>query len=126
MSMTHRHFNKETGIALVTISDKFGISKGRARVHDEDKELTSEFTGLTIAEMKARIERERKRKNIAKKELDKSIKQVKRISDHYGDRFNQYENLKAELQEYLDNKEEFRKTYRKLKAGKGRKPHKID
>lgn len=46
-------FDAQTGVSIVTIGTDLGIFKGHARVHESDKEFTSEIRGCTIAELKA-------------------------------------------------------------------------
>lgn len=46
-------FDPETGISTVTVKTKRGIYTGTAKVHPEDKEIQSKYTGLRVAEMKA-------------------------------------------------------------------------
>ena len=43
----YRDYDKKEGLAVVVIMDKYGVSIGRAKVHEEDKDLESEKTGLT-------------------------------------------------------------------------------
>lgn len=116
MANVYREFDEETGIAIVEIIDKYGMSKGRARAHESDQDLVSEKTGLTIAEYKARIERERKRKVVAKKELERANASVKRAKEKLDQRTYQHNNLQKALKTFLENKEKFRKTHRKIKS----------
>lgn len=120
MARTHRHFDKETGTAVVTIFDKFGEFVGKAKTHEEDKDLQSEITGMTIAELKAKIARATKRKNKSQETMLKSISKVENDSEHFFGRVQVLQELENELENYLENKELFRKRYRKIKAGKDR------
>lgn len=118
MSRIYRSFNAETGVSEVMIKDKFGVSFGRAKINIADKDLPSEKTGLTIAELKARIERERKRKIKAKNDLEKTVAEVERLQRHLEDRIQKELELKEELKEYLNAKEDFRKSYRQVQSKK--------
>ena len=51
--LSNSTFNPETGISTVTVKTKRGTYTGVAKVHPEDKEIQSKYTGLRIAEMKA-------------------------------------------------------------------------
>lgn len=120
MSRTRRQYFEETGVSLVIIKDKFGTSEGRARLSEEDKDLESRFTGLTIAEMKAKIERERKRKARAAEVLNKARKEVQRAFVYHIERVKRHEKLQKELESYLETKEKFRKTFRDIQIKKGK------
>ena len=51
--LSNSAFDPETGISTVTVKTKRGTYTGIAKVHPEDKEIQSAYTGLRIAEMKA-------------------------------------------------------------------------
>lgn len=51
--LSNSTFDSETGISTVTVKTKRGTYTGVAKVHPEDKEIQSKYTGLRIAEMKA-------------------------------------------------------------------------
>ena len=114
----YRDYDKKEGLAVVVIMDKYGVSIGRAKVHEEDKDLESEKTGLAIAEMKAKIERARKRLVKNKKELDAASAQMSRLIDYKQESQEMYDQLKEELNHFLEEKETFRKNYRKMKSRK--------
>lgn len=114
----YRDYDKKEGLAVVVIMDKYGVSIGRAKVHEEDKDLESEKTGLAIAEMKAKIERARKRLVKNKKELDAASTQMSRLIDYKQESQEMYDQLKEELNHFLEEKETFRKNYRKMKSRK--------
>lgn len=114
----YRDYDKKEGLAVVVIMDKYGVSIGRAKVHEEDKDLESEKTGLAIAEMKAKIERARKRLVKNKKELDAASTQMSRLIDYKQESQEMYDQLKEELNHFLEEKEIFRKNYRKMKSRK--------
>lgn len=115
MGKTYRQFDKETGVALVTIKDKFGVAEGRAKAHEEDRDLLSEFTGLQIAQFKAEIKRAKNRKNASKENLRKARNEVIRAFNHYQSRIKRQSELELEFENYLKEKEIFRKKYRKMK-----------
>lgn len=53
IKLSNSSFDPETGTSTVTIKTKRGIYTGTAKVHPDDKEVQSKYTGLRIAEMKA-------------------------------------------------------------------------
>ena len=48
-------YNKETGEAIYTITDGVFNFVGRAKCHENDKDLGNELTGMQIAAMRACI-----------------------------------------------------------------------
>ena len=116
MRKTYRDYDKKEGLAIVIIEDKFGISIGRAKVHDDDRDLESEKTGLFIAEARAKIERERKRLVASRKRLNAARTELQQAFKHNHERAQRYALLQDELNRYLNEKEEFRKRYRKMKS----------
>lgn len=118
MRKIYRDYDKEKGLAIVIIEDKFGTSIGRARAHEDDQDLKSEKTGLFIAESKARIERERKRLVEAEKRVRAARVELQQAYKHSRERSERYALLKEELNHFLEEKEIFRKKYRKMKSKK--------
>ena len=116
MGKTYRLFDDKTGVALVTIKDQFGVAEGRAKVHEEDMDLMSAFTGLQIAQLKAEIKRAKNRKVASREVLRKARNEVRRAFNHYKDRVETQKELELELEIYLKEKEEFRQNYRRMKA----------
>lgn len=116
MRKTYRDYDKKEGLAIVIIEDKFGTSIGRARVHNDDRDLESEKTGLFIAESRAKIERERKRLVASQKRLNAARTELQQAFKHSYERAQRYALLQDELNRYLNEKEEFRKRYRKMKS----------
>lgn len=53
IKITSSNFNKETGISKVTINTPLGEFTGIAKLHEEDKNIMSEFAGCQYAEMRA-------------------------------------------------------------------------
>ena len=72
------NWNKETGEALVTIVDtKTGKTfSGKAICHPDDKEYMSEYRGLDIADMRARINMLR---DIRDSEIKPQLKVIKHL-----------------------------------------------
>lgn len=53
VKLSNSTFDPETGVSTVTVKTKRGIYTGVAKIHPDDKEIQSKYTGLRIAEMKA-------------------------------------------------------------------------
>ena len=53
VKLSNSAFDPETGISTVTVKTKRGTYTGVAKIHPDDKEIQSKYTGLRIAEMKA-------------------------------------------------------------------------
>lgn len=55
-------YNPETGEAVFKLIDGRNVYIGKARLHPDDKDVESRLTGLTLAELRARIKRENSKK----------------------------------------------------------------
>ena len=53
MKFLYGFFNQKTGKSEVTLADKYGIYTGRAKLHPNDKNNASKFTGCRLAETRA-------------------------------------------------------------------------
>lgn len=53
VKLSNSAFDPVSGRSVVTVKTKRGTYTGVAKVHPEDKEIQSKYTGLRIAEMKA-------------------------------------------------------------------------
>jgi hypothetical protein len=94
---------EEDGSSYAFIETKYGIFMGNTKLHEEDKDIQSDFVGCHIAEYKARIKYE-KEKLIELKKKNKVLKSL--VTDM--ERLNGYEknNLEARFvrkQYYLSN-----------------------
>lgn len=79
------NYNSETGIAEVTLTKKGITVTANAKVHPDDKQYASEFTGLTIAEMRA-----------YKKYLEKRARQKNKIAEWHLKQAEYYKKLSEE------------------------------
>lgn len=107
-------YNKELGRAECFIFEKGEKYKGVAQVHEDDIDLKSEKTGLTIAYLKAEIDRfdKKSKKALQKaKELEKQMMHFYALAAQQEERKRMFE---EELQEYLDAKEKFYNNYKKM------------
>ena len=67
------YYNKETGESYIALNTKYGIFEGYSKLHEEDKDIVSEYIGCNYAEVKAIIKYE-KTKLINKQKKLKTIK----------------------------------------------------
>ena len=106
------NYNPETGVAEVTLTRKGITATASAKVHPDDKQYSSEFTGLTIAEMRA-----------YKKLLEKRARQKNKIAKWYLTQAEYYKKLaeedldvsqaiQDEIEYYIQSKSDF---YEKMK-----------
>lgn len=55
MKLVNSFFHKHTGISICEVKYKGELYDGKARLHPEDAELASKYTGCRYAEMRAEI-----------------------------------------------------------------------
>lgn len=53
--LKYSNFNKENGLSSIIISTNLGNFEGKCQLHEEDKDIQSEFFGCNIAEARAII-----------------------------------------------------------------------
>ena len=70
MKFLRGRFNKETGVSIVTLSDRYGRYTGVAILHPDDKNNASEYTGCSIAEQRAWIQALQNRRRRTKIKLN--------------------------------------------------------
>ena len=69
----YSNYNPDTGISIVKINTPYGMIKGTAKLHPDDKEVSSKYAGCKYAEMRAWIKyfkMVRRFKNDTLKELE--------------------------------------------------------
>lgn len=79
MKFLNSYTNKKVGISLVTIQYHNKNYTGKARIHPQDEDKWSEFTGCRYAETRAKIKalkEEHKKKKAACEECRKFVKAV--------------------------------------------------
>lgn len=133
------YWDAETGISKVVITAPDGsVHVGTARCRDEDRDMLSELTGCTIAEIRANIAYQRHmRDNVIKPELkalnkflyvinqskyfepgDYSnqmlFRQIRRTEDELAAVNQEIAELKQELKEYMEGKAKF---YKRIREG---------
>ena len=108
-------YNDDLGEALFKIIDRQNTYTGKAKAHPEDQDLASALTGLTIAEYRARIDREKKKSSAAKAELKKLESQVAEYQKYIAERDARAGELESELNGFIEAKEEFQKALRKIR-----------
>lgn len=72
-------YDEETGISSVTVQHLGEKFTAEARLHPQDSERASKYTGCSIAEMRARIKALKKERAIAKNKADMALDFVKSL-----------------------------------------------
>ena len=124
-------FNKETGISTVVIKTDLGTFEGKAYLHDEDKDIASEFEGCKYAEWRAVIKylkvllKQKKAILNTLKDINSNLERMKeydkysRQSRYLRKRFYMAQKEVKDLKEYIAHNEEnlydMMKNYRTLK-----------
>ena len=76
-------YNEKTGTANVVVRGKHGdIGRGKARLHEEDREYGSELVGCGIAHARARINLKKKRYQRLKTECEANRKFVQTVMSY--------------------------------------------
>lgn len=94
-----QYLPEENGDSVAVISTELGLFHGIARLHEDDRDVESEFIGCHIAESKAYI---------------KYIKEKIKILTHQIKALENYENLIKNLKEYQPHSRENRKLRRMI------------
>lgn len=124
-------FDKETGISTVVIKTDLGTFEGKAYLHDEDKDIASEFEGCKYAEWRAVIKylkvllKQKKAILNILKDINSNLERMKeydkysRQSRYLRKRFYMAQKEVKDLKEYIAHNEEnlydMMKNYRTLK-----------
>lgn len=124
-------FDKETGISTVVIKTDLGTFEGKAYLHDEDKDIASEFEGCKYAEWRAVIKylkvllKQKKAILNTLKDINSNLERMKeydkysRQSRYLRKRFYMAQKEVKDLKEYIAHNEEnlydMMKNYRTLK-----------
>jgi hypothetical protein len=119
-------FDKELKRAVVRLYEKGKCYSGVAQAHENDLDIASEKTGLTIANARAYKDMHTRKAKACANEIARLQKQI----DHYG-RLQSHHLMVAsqidlELEEYLSEKENFAKNLRKMRSKRSRMSSKED
>lgn len=99
------NYDENTGISNVHIATELGVFKGKAKLHDEDKKIASNFAGCNIAEARA-VQKylQAKIKNV--KEQIKGLKHLENVLKNINSyNPNSIENRKLRHQIYIKQSE---------------------
>lgn len=66
--MIYSNYNEITGISTVTLSTDLGEFTGTAKLHEEDREIASNYFGCQLAEVRALVEYSKRKKMIARQQ----------------------------------------------------------
>lgn len=106
-------YNKEEGYAEFTIYEKGEVYTGIARLHPDDVDFGTEFTGLTIAETRAKIKRSSAKSKKVEKEIRKLLAKVGELDNQLFLQEQQTEALKFGLKYFIGGKEQLMQKIRK-------------
>lgn len=101
-------YDRDLNYATYKIIEKGKVYLGKAKIHPDDLIIATEYTGLTIAEFRARIKREKCKMNVAKKEMNKLKNKLNDMEKYYKERESRYIELTNVLEDYIKSKEDFR------------------
>lgn len=85
MKLIYSNYDKETGISTATISTPLGRFTATSKLHEEDKDIESNFTGCKYAEARAIAKYGKERIRIQKikvKTLEDTIKTIENIKNY--------------------------------------------
>ena len=108
-------YDKEKCESVVIISENGNCYKGVAKTHPDDKECASKYTGLTIADYRAKIERQKRKIKSAKAELKMINSRKAELENYITARSLSLNSLVLELKKYLLEKNKFQELYRRNK-----------
>jgi len=128
-------FNSDTGISTAIIQTELGVFEGKARLHDEDRDIVSAYEGCKYAEGRAIIKYHKavlKQKKAIYNNLKNMIINLERMNGYNKDSkearfirkqfymvqkdYNDYKNKIAETEEYLyDRMKSYRTLYESYK-----------
>jgi len=130
-TLVSSNYDAETGISKVIINTELGTFEGTSKLHDEDKDIQSKYTGCRYAEMRAAakyLKRKIKNQKIKVDTLKNLISNLERLADYDKDvlearfvrknyflelsKYNAMKTMLVKLEEtILQNMENYRKEY---------------
>ena len=98
------YYDKESGVARVVLNKKGIIAWGTARLHPDDKDYGSEFTGLGIAEMRAQKDFLEKRARAKRKEYRRLLAAAEYYKDLYEADLERAQELESTINQFIQDK----------------------
>lgn len=112
-------YDKENGVATVKLSKKGVEGFGVARLNPDDSTYGNEYTGLTIAEMRAYKHLFKNRAKLRKQEHDKFMKAALHHKKLYEEDLEREKNIQIDIESFIEDKaelyEKFKKPSRQVK-----------
>jgi hypothetical protein len=116
MSKRIKHFyDAVTGRSETVIWDKGKKYKGIAITHEEDKDVMTQYTGLTISTGRAEIKRSEGKAKDCGKEIKRLQKQIIHLTELQLKHKTDARIMSDALEQYIENKGIFAKKLRKLR-----------
>lgn len=107
------NYDKEKGYAEFKIYENGEVYNGIARLHPDDIDFGTEYTGLTIAETRAKINRSSRKAKKVEKEIRKLLARVGELDNQLFLHQQQTEALKVGLEHFIEAKESLMQKIRK-------------
>ena len=110
-------YNAETGISKVTIATDCGLFNGVAKLHEEDREYKSSFSGCRYAELKAIIKYMKRKAYICNYQL-KTLNILKKDIENrkfFDDNELSYKLLLKQIENIEKDKTQFKENIHSLK-----------
>lgn len=107
------NYDANTGRSEVIIWDKGKKYRGTATVHEEDKDVMNQYTGLTIANTRAEIKRAESKSSACEKEIQKLQGQLLVLITRQFNYDKDAADMRKNLEQYIKDKAEFAKKLRK-------------
>jgi len=97
-------YDKDSGIARVVLSKKGCVGQGTAKLHPDDAKYASEFTGLTLAELRAQSDFFKKRSKKKKRAHEHFQKVANNFKVQYEEDLERASLLEALASSYIEEK----------------------
>jgi hypothetical protein len=106
------YYDKELGVARVVLNKKGITAWGIARLHPDDADYGSEYTGLGIAEMRAQKDFLEKRARAKRKEYKRLLAKAEYYKDLYETDFERAQELDDTINQFIKDKAELHQKLR--------------
>jgi len=117
-----KHFAKydaETGISTVELMEKGKVYRGKAKAHPDDMDVAAQYTGITIAEYRAKIKRQKYKASMAKARMFKLMNEITHLNTVFRNYRQEKDRLENELESYIQAKEKFQDGLRAIRDREG-------
>lgn len=106
------YYDKELGVARVILNKKGITAWGTARLHPDDRDYGSEYTGLGIAEMRAQKDFLEKRARAKRKEYKRLLAAAQYYKDLYEADFERAQELGGAINQFIQDKADLHQKLR--------------